>query len=309
MSFPLNQIDYLKMAISNCTIWNIRQTVLELKIMNKVIDPNCNTMNDDTSTALTSIFSEPPTNSSDIGLTNLKAHCSWLISFIVKSLEPINQATIIDRCKNILYDFDGLQKLKSPQSFLNLIISSLSYQTDATKVQLVESLTEQLNQMIKNITQNPSVTSSRQKNESKQDLEAKSKEYRVKIIETLPLRLSLIGGLLDSIIKNQPLFNTVSKLLISLISTGLVSCDSYDVSDDDLFYTCFDILAVLLWNCLGGDAAELYQSQIRTKDYNSLMRSMRKEIGDRITSSLELFRSLGPVPRVYEEIITYLKCI
>ena len=108
--------------------------------------------------------------------------------------------------------------------------------------------------------------------------ELKQHETRNKIRERLPLRLSLIGGMIDAVIRNQQTMTLISKMLIQLISSGLVAVDTGDTHDDDLFYTTFDMLAVILWNCLGGDAPELYTSFIRTKDFQSLMTRRRNRI-------------------------------
>merc|ERR1712050_407373 len=102
--------------------------------------------------------------------------------------------------------------------------------------------------------------------------------------------------MIDAVIRNQQTMMLISKMLIQLISSGLVAVDTGDTHDDDIFYTTFDMLAVILWNCLGGDAPEVYQSYLSKslKDYQNLMKFMKKELNDRTSNSISLLKMLAP---------------
>lgn len=170
---------------------------------------------------------------------------------------------------------------------------------------LVDFLADQINQIIKNLMGPNTNSTSRNQQNVPAVTELKQHETRNKIRERLPLRLSLIGGMIDAVIRNQQTMTLISKMLIQLIASGLVAVDTGDTHDDDLFYTTFDMLAVILWNCLGGDAPELYTSFIKQKDYQSLMKYMKKEVQERNSNSIASLKMLAPLPRVFTSIVTY----
>ena len=106
----LSQLDYLKLIVNNTTLWNMRQTILELRVMHKLMDDKSDKMmhsniQDDISSALTAVFNESqPGNNNDLGLVGLKIHCPWLVGYLIQKLDCNVQKAVLDSCKAMLQD-------------------------------------------------------------------------------------------------------------------------------------------------------------------------------------------------------------
>ena len=62
--------------------------------------------------------------------------------------------------------------------------------------------------------------------------------------------------MLQSTFSHEAIIEKITKLLVKLIANGLVNSNE-NSKDDDLFYTTFDMLAVILWSYKGGDFPDL----------------------------------------------------
>ena len=109
----LTQLDYLKLIVNNTTLWNMRQTVLELRVMHKLMEETnnknfANNIQDDISSALTAVFNEQQSvRNNDLGLIGLKIYCPWLVSYLIQKLDCSIQKAVLDSCKAMLQDDSG----------------------------------------------------------------------------------------------------------------------------------------------------------------------------------------------------------
>ena len=69
------------------------------------------------------------------------------------------------------------------------------------------------------------------------------------LVGNLFFRLSLLGGMLDTILREGPI--PACNLLISLVTSGIADQERHP----DLFYTCVDMLGLILHSLSGGDNA------------------------------------------------------
>lgn len=290
LSYMVNQNMYLSMVVSHMNLWNMRQTILEIEVMYHVlkmtesstssissstnhegpdgrsstspIDFLKNTIEEDISNAVVNMFSKNITSNADyLKLSvNLKIHSAWLINFLVKNLSKVIQNTVWEKCKLILQDPHGIQKLSAPQPFLLLILENSTRNGAQMNIEeLLHTILDHVVTLLKN-NSNLSNSSSLKKEE----------------IETLPLRLSLIGGLLNLVYCKTEIIKNITEILIKLIARGLVNHS--ESSSHDLFYTTYDMLAVILWNYLGGDHVDqLPVEMIKSKEFAYFSKVVLKE--------------------------------
>ena len=159
-------------------------------------------------------------------------------------------------------------QLLSHGPFLSLVLTCLKGQDDQRE-RLLYSLQTQFNQMIKEQQQilsasaNPSVTSL--SGVSFDELQSN----RLKIFhDELQLRLSLLGSMFDSILRNQTLSIEWISNLVNILEKDIIN----PVDNAQLFYTVVDMLVILMeWN--SGDHPNADESSRKT--FNIIVKKIK----------------------------------
>ena len=115
--------------------------------------------------------------------------------------------------------------------------------------------------------------------------------------DSLRLRLSLVGGMFDTIYKNSSATMEWSTLFVQLIVRGVVDL----TKNAALFVTVLDMLAALIHSTLVCDR-DASQSE-RSHSYHTLVKKLKKEIGDSDSVSVKFLRQLLPLPKWFQEAI------
>ncbi|XP_063430577.1 mediator of RNA polymerase II transcription subunit 12-like protein isoform X5 [Mytilus trossulus] len=198
-------------------------------------------------------------------------------------------AQVLETGNNVINKgkFDKERNLKSKsllghQPFLSLVLTCLKGQ-DEQREGLLCSLLHQ--QFINNC---------------KDALDKTPDEFkeRQNIHEALQLRLSLVGGMFDTIQRNNSNTTDWTFLLLQLVTSGIVDSQS----NSELFTNILDMLCVLIHGTLVNDGME--KGEENTKAYTTLIKKLRKEFSDKLQSeSLDKIRQLLPLPKRYYEVI------
>ncbi|XP_060562886.1 mediator of RNA polymerase II transcription subunit 12-like protein [Ruditapes philippinarum] len=298
--------------------WTLRVSLLELNLMFKQAKNNAETNNilDNISQGTIYLFhqqtehhSRTTNNSQAAALLETmpvqspkndsteKDNSVWLVAPLISKLPSGVQGRVLRQAGQVLENSNTFlapkskldkerknKSLLSHQPFLSLILTCLKGQ-DEQREGLLNSLLNQLEKFI---------TSFREMLEKYPD-EAK---IRNNIHETLQLRLSLVGGMFDTIQRNTGLTTDWALLLLQLISSGVVDLHS----NYELFATVLDMLNCLMLGTLVPDPSE--KSDDNRKTHSNLVKKLRKDLGDKIFEATDQVRQLLPLPKRYYEVVT-----
>lgn len=107
---------------------------------------------------------------------------------------------------------------------------------------------------------------------------------------------------------SSPLLSTLNcaSLLISLIVSGLADEELFE----DIYFTCIDMLAVIIHHLAGGDVGLIEPSETRSgsrRDKLHIEKKIKKEIGESDHPQIMGLRQLIPLPRDSLDIVKYEK--
>ncbi|XP_040577805.1 mediator of RNA polymerase II transcription subunit 12-like protein isoform X2 [Lepeophtheirus salmonis] len=122
--------------------------------------------------------------------------------------------------------------------------------------------------------------------------------------DALMLRFSLVGGLFDTIMSSNNSVNEWSSLLSQLIARGVIDL----TNNADIFTNALDMLTVLVHSTLVSDreANNIDKTGDDTRkygQYNTLVKKLKREIGDRSSPSIVYLKQLLPIPKVPCDVI------
>ncbi|XP_055337250.1 mediator of RNA polymerase II transcription subunit 12-like protein [Paramacrobiotus metropolitanus] len=167
--------------------------------------------------------------------------------------------------------------------FLSLLTTCLNKAADRNpREQLLQSLYNQLTQFAKEDRLLPN----------------DDNKLRSLILDSLMLRLSLLGSLFDIIQKNTALLVEWAFLLAQLIISGCVD----PVNSQDTFYTVLDMFMVLIHTALAADIPGPDRIEER-KTYITLVKKVKKEIGEKLIAGVEHIRLLLPLSKKSLDVI------
>ncbi|KRZ69639.1 Mediator of RNA polymerase II transcription subunit 12-like protein [Trichinella papuae] len=222
----------------------------------------------------------------------------WLVAPLISRLPSFVQGRVLKAAVSILENcqarrdrnlFAQSSSLLAHQPFLSLVLICLRGQDDQREG-LLSSLLKQIQEFVMRVKEDPYILCDR--------------EIVSEMLDALQLRLSLIGGMFDTVCRNANLENW-SLVMVQLLLYGIVT----EEKNQALFYTCVDILCVLLLSCLLPDSAGFsFSGQERTNEdckriYNNVIKKLKKEIGDRQMPSLRCVHQLLPIPRQMVDVI------
>ena len=260
---------YVQGILHNLKIWTIRQSLTKLLHLfhtndqgarrnspdQTVTEMHSNTLGmgviDKTSVSLvarliSSIFESTPSSKikSMKNFPGLKREVSsiWLLAPLASKLPDVLHLKIHANATLMLetgskfgndkaYD-RGSEHSRMQQPFLNLVLACLEKQQLERK-NLMDKLVDQLQMFI----------------EENKDKVKKLEWPKVNsLVENLQLRLALLGGMFDTVLAQGAV--QVSNLLIQLVTFNIADRDRFP----ELYYTCVDMLGLILHTLQGGDA-------------------------------------------------------
>ena len=121
--------------------------------------------------------------------------------------------------------------------------------------------------------------------------------------DALQLRFSLVGGVFDTICRNFTSITDWSVLLVQLIVRGVVDL----TNNSDLFTTVLDMLNILIHSTLIQDReqgnSERSEESRKHYNYHTLVKKLKKEIGEKSNVSVKYLRQLLPIPKMMSSVI------
>ncbi|CAH1781069.1 unnamed protein product [Owenia fusiformis] len=311
-----DQKDRITKILQNLAMWSLRVNWLELQLMFKqATSIQMSNLLENIAKATIEVFQQQtePKGSNKDGSTNGnngnktsrndQEGSVWLVAPLISKLPGNVQGRVLRAAGQVLesgnnfwsrskYDKDrSVQRstsLLSHQPFLSLVLTCLKGQ-DEQREGLLNSLHSQLEKFLqtKDEKQFPS-----------------DNKIRQVMSEALQLRLSLVGGMFDTIQRNNSATTDWALLFVQLVCNGVV--DTYNNSE--LFTSIIDMLCVMIHGTLVTDAnpdkddAKPSSNEGR-KLYQNITKKLRKEVGDKSSEGINIVRQLIPLPKKMCEII------
>ena len=118
--------------------------------------------------------------------------------------------------------------------------------------------------------------------------------------DALQLRFSLVGGMFESITCSIQSINEWAVLLVQLIVRGVIDL----TNNADLFCPVLDMITALIHSTLVIDREVGGSDRVEEnhRHYLSLVRRIKKEIGDKQSQSMKYLRQLLPFPKQMDEV-------
>ncbi|XP_071503303.1 mediator of RNA polymerase II transcription subunit 12-like protein [Diadema antillarum] len=315
--------------LKNLNQWTLRVSWLELQLILKQCSPTSEgttldniakatievfqlTQDDDQSSSAASSSKGPsssrrtasgPQKGASFRKSDETPSSVWLVAPLISKLSSSVQGRVLKAAGNILEsvgqtwtskasskdkDKQG-QRSQAPtvshQPLLSLVLTCLKGQ-DEQREGLLSSLQTQLTQFL----------------QSPKDDRWEDPKSRRLMHEALQLRLSLVGNMFDTIMRNNlPWTTEFALLLLQLITTGTVDPHT----NNELFTTVLDMLSVLINSTLSSDASgSPGAGEEKGRTHQTLIKKLKKEVGDKHSDGINLVRQLLPVPRKTIEVIT-----
>ncbi|XP_071949352.1 mediator of RNA polymerase II transcription subunit 12-like protein isoform X1 [Antedon mediterranea] len=222
---------------------------------------------------------------------------TWLVAPLISKLSSQVQGCVLKAAGNALEcvgqtwsksskdkHAKSQMSLLSHQPLLSLVLTCLKGQDDQRE-SLLTSLQTQLTQFF----------------QSPKDDRWEDPKSRRLMHEALQLRLSLVGSMFDTIIRSNQWMTEFALLLLQLITTGTVDLQS----NNKLFTIVLDMLSVLINSTLTSDVtASPGAGEENRRQHLTLIKKLRRELGDKNSEGIEKVRQLLPVPKKSIEVIT-----
>uniref|UniRef100_H2YRP6 Mediator complex subunit Med12 domain-containing protein n=1 Tax=Ciona savignyi TaxID=51511 RepID=H2YRP6_CIOSA len=260
---------YVVNVLSGMTRWTFRQCLLELQVMLRQ-SPQEKSLPEHIAKATIEVFQQQQQQNAEStkerksSLTGPELdRCNvWLVAPLVSKLPSQRQ---------------GGTSLLNLQPFLTLILTCLKGQ-DEQRDSLLESLQSQIVML---------------HTEWQESHRGPCKDISSQncVHDALELRLSLVGGMFDTVMSNSQWTSDVVIMLMTLILSGMVDVQT----NIELFDVVYDMIAVLLHHTLGGDA--INRGEGSKREYINIVKKMKKEIADRQSESIRRLRQLLPITR------------
>ncbi|XP_046669089.1 mediator of RNA polymerase II transcription subunit 12 isoform X4 [Homalodisca vitripennis] len=306
--------------LENLDLWTLRMSWLDMQLMYKQLASGSQELNqwlDTVAKAAIDVFqlTAVTTNTDADSDKKSKSQSMWLVAPLVSKLPSAVQGRVLKVAGQVLesgsWGGGGNQSGNTPSSrnkessrtpqhtppprhpptpslshhqpFLSLVLTCLKGQDDQREG-LLTSLHSQLSQCL-----------SISKDDKSRD---ESPKGRALMQDALLLRFSLVGGMFDTIQRNNNLTTDWAILLVQLITHGVIDLNN----NAELFSTVIDMLATLIHSTLVSDS-QSEKGEENRKHYQNLMRKLKKEVGDKSSPSIQHLRQLLPLPKQVCEVI------
>ncbi|CAF1196062.1 unnamed protein product, partial [Didymodactylos carnosus] len=308
LSFDKGTKNIISSLLLNLNQWTLRSTILELKLMLKQLEyrepkqtEHSNHLLQSIASATIELFQHQTEGKYTVNnLTNNNTSTPilfdrkgiWLIAPLISRLPNNVQGKILQLAGSVLENGNSMLNstkskadkenqvlrsisLLSHQPFLSLVLSCLKDQ-DSQRVGLLDSLRGQLEQLYK---QAPIV----------QD----DPNMKAIIFESLQLRLSLIGGMFETIVRNHNSSSEWISVLSQLIASGVIDTKN----NEKLLNTVLDMLGVLIHSLIPAEGS-IESSRV----YINLVRKVRKDLGERTSEALDEVKRFLPLQKTSFEV-------
>lgn len=281
--------------LENLELWTLRMSWLDLQLMFKQFSANSPELSqwlETVAKAAIDVFqlSSPSPESGSEDKKHDTAKSIWLVAPLISKLPSAVQGRVLKVAGQVLETNgwirepkvkrtrEDVQSILSHQPFLSLVLSCLKNQEDGQREGLLSSLHNQLSQLV-SLAREGNLT------------DICNTE---RTLDGLQLRFSLVGGVFEAFQRSIPVTTDWALLLVQLVTNNLVDLHTHS----DLFTTVIDMLATLVHSALASD-----QQDDGRKTYQNLTKKLKREIGERQSSSLQHIRQLLPLTRVACELI------
>ncbi|XP_062609383.1 mediator of RNA polymerase II transcription subunit 12-like protein isoform X4 [Saccostrea cucullata] len=293
----------IQRVLQTLDMWGLRVSLLELQLLFKqaTTQSDTNVLLDNIAKGTIELFHRQTETSRhaemDSNQQKPDPDAIWLVGPLISKLPSQVQGRVLKLSGNVLesgnnFHSKGRDKersqrsksLLSHQPFLCLILTCLKGQDEQREV-LLNSLLSQLERFINNC---------------KEALDKTPDEFKVRanIHEALLLKLSLVGGMFDTIQRNMSNTTDWAQLLLQLVTSGIVE----NQSNSELFTVILDMLSVLIHGTLVTEGSD--RGEDINKMYTNLIKKLRKELGDKQSDSIDKIRQLLPIPKRFFEVIS-----
>nr|XP_022287518.1 mediator of RNA polymerase II transcription subunit 12-like protein isoform X2 [Crassostrea virginica] len=293
----------IQRVLQNLDIWGLRVSLLELQLLFKqaTTQQETNVLLDGIARGTIDLFHRQTESSRHVDLDSTQQKpdpdAIWLVGPLISKLPSQVQGRVLKLSGHVLESGNNFQSkgrdkersqrsksLLSHQPFLCLILTCLKGQDEQREV-LLNSLLNQMERFINNC---------------KEALDKTPDEFKVRanIHEALLLKLSLVGGMFDTIQRNMSNTTDWAQLLLQLVTSGIVEAQS----NSELFTVLLDMLSVLIHGTLITEGSD--RSEDINKMYINLIKKLRKELGDKQSDSIDKIRQLLPIPKRFFEVMS-----
>ncbi|XP_034328936.1 mediator of RNA polymerase II transcription subunit 12-like protein isoform X5 [Magallana gigas] len=294
----------IQRVLQNLDMWGLRVSLLELQLLFKqaTTQADTNVLLDNIARGTIDLFhrqTETTNRHLDLDSSQQKPDpdAIWLVGPLISKLPSQVQGRVLKLSGHVLESGNNFQSkgrdkersqrsksLLSHQPFLCLILTCLKGQDEQREV-LLNSLLSQMERFINNC---------------KEALDKTPDEFKVRanIHEALLLKLSLVGGMFDTIQRNMSNTTDWAQLLLQLVTSGIVETQS----NNELFTVLLDMLSVLIHGTLVTEGSD--KSEDINKMYINLIKKLRKELGDKQSDSIDKIRQLLPIPKRFFEVMS-----
>ncbi|KAG1673141.1 Mediator of RNA polymerase II transcription subunit 12-like protein [Nymphon striatum] len=311
--------------LQNLDQWTLRVSWLELLLMYKQSQASneLNAWSDSLARATIDIFqltseelsssksnSKNNSKNSNSGVANVQlyvvkakknSHNIWLVAPLISKLPSAVQGRVLKAAAQVLESGNWSTKSKDKdknvqrstsllgqQPFLSLVLTCLKGQ-DEQREGLLNSLQSQLLQYF-----HPS--------RDEKTFIPDDPKGRQAMQDALQLRLSLVGGMFDTIQRSSTITTDWAVLLVQLASHGVIDTQN----NSELFTTILDMLAVLVHTNIiqsemtGGEKGE---QENKKHNLNIIIKKIKKELLDKNSDAITMIRQLLPIPKYQCEVI------
>ncbi|XP_064639525.1 mediator of RNA polymerase II transcription subunit 12-like protein isoform X2 [Lineus longissimus] len=305
------QKDVITRILKNLNQWTLRVSWLELQLMFKQSsssDMSC--LLEDLADSTIEVFQQQtdPRNTASWGPSSpqpvsrqdpISDQSVWLMAPLIGKLPNTVQGRVLKAAASVLESGNSFWSSKNKtekernllkstsllghQPFLSLVLNCLKGQ-DEQRENLLNSLHNQLEQFIQN---------------AKEEKYLDDAKLRQIMQEALQLRLSLVGGMFDTIQKSNTNTTDWCVLLFQMIAYGVIDTQS----NSELFFTIMDMLSVLIHGTLVSEGSE--KGEENRKSYMNLVKKLKKEFGDRHSDGIDLARHILPFPKRQYEVLAF----
>ncbi|ELT92763.1 hypothetical protein CAPTEDRAFT_163894 [Capitella teleta] len=303
---------HITRILQNVDLWSLRVSWLELQLMLKqASNSEMSGLIENIAIATIEVFQRQTERKNKL-LDNAVASPSnpwhekenesaWLIAPLISKLSSSVQGKVLRTAGQVLETGNNFWSAKNSkdreryllkstsllghQPFLSLVFACLQGQ-DEQREGLLKSLYDQLDKF---------VTNTKEQQDRGMPTEDKLKFM---MQEALQLRLSLVGGMFDTIQRSNNLRQDWAILLMQLVSHGVVDINN----NSELFTIVLDMLSVLIHGTLVSENSDI-KGEDNRKHYQQLIRKLKKELGEKHSASIDQCRQLLPLPKLLSEVL------
>lgn len=335
---PASHRRILTKILENLDEWNLRISTVDIKLMYHQLSGSSSESGawlDAAAMAIVDIFSlvdsenpssgekSSPTTADKKSTKRKKFSSVWIIPYLVRNLKFL-QSRVLKVSSQVLECGDMFKPAKNSSSsggskkgdkhqkdqakvcaghqpFLQLILTCLRELDNGSSESKKQDREEQKENLLNSLHTQLSTYCFFTKDDKFHNYEDGS--ARKTMQDALQLRFSLVGGVFDTICRNLTSVTEWCTLLVQLVVRGVVDL----TNNSDLFTIILDMVNIMIHSTLINDReagnSERNEENKKHYSYHTLVKKLKKEIGEKNTPSLKYLRQLLPLPKIMTEVI------